>query len=122
VTARVLTSLYPLVFMAQNQVLFLDRGTEDGLKPGNRLVVMRRGDTWRSTLTARMAGDRMRTDVPESGKVERTPLPGEDKSFPAEAVAELRVLTAERYSSLAVVMTSKRELVPGDVAFARAGL
>jgi hypothetical protein len=122
VTARVLTSLYPLVFMAQNQVLFLDRGTEDGLKPGNRLVVMRRGDTWRSTLTARMAGDRMRTDVPESGKVERTPLPGEDKSFPAEAVAELRVLTAERYSSLAVVMNSKRELVPGDVAFARAGL
>jgi hypothetical protein len=122
VTARVLTSLYPLVFMAQNQVIFLDRGSEDGLKPGNRLVVMRRGDTWRSTLTARMAGDRMRTDVPENGQVERTPLPGENKSFPAEAVAELRVLTAERYSSLAIVTTSTRELVPGDVAFARAGM
>jgi hypothetical protein len=122
VTARVLTSLYPLVFMAQNQVIFLDRGSEDGLKPGNRLVVMRRGDTWRSTLTARMAGDRMRTDVPENGQVERTPLPGENKSFPAEPVAELRVLTVERYSSLAIVMTSTRELVPGDVAFARAGM
>jgi hypothetical protein len=122
VTARVLTSLYPLVFMAQNQVIFLDRGSEDGLKPGNRLVVMRRGDTWRSTLTARMTADRMRTDVPENGQVERTPLPGENKSFPAEAVAELRVLTTERYSSLAIVTTSKRELVPGDVAFARAGM
>jgi hypothetical protein len=122
VTARVLTSLYPLVYMAQNQVLFLDRGSEDGLKPGNRLVVMRRGDTWRSTLTARMAGDRMLTDVPESGRSERTPLPGENQSFPAEQVAELRVLTTERYSSLAIVMTSTREIVPGDVAFARAGM
>jgi hypothetical protein len=69
-----------------------------------------------------MAGDRMRTDVPENGRVERTPLPGDNKSFPAEPVAELRVLTAERYSSLAIVMTSTRELVPGDVAFARAGM
>jgi hypothetical protein len=122
VTARVLTSLYPLVYMAQNQVIFLDRGSEDGLKPGNRLTVMRRGDTWRSSLTARMAGDRMRTDVPENGQVERTPLPGDNQSFPAEQVAELRVLTTERYSSLAIVMTSKRELVPGDLAVARAGM
>jgi hypothetical protein len=69
-----------------------------------------------------MAGDRMLTDVPESGRSERTPLPGENKSFPAEQIAELRVLTTERYSSLAIVMTSTRELVPGDVAFARAGM
>jgi hypothetical protein len=122
VTARVLTSVYPLVYMAQNQVVFLDRGSEDGLKPGNRLAVMRRGDTWRSSLTARMAGDRMRTDVPENGQVERTPLPGENQNFPPEQVAELRVLTTERYSSLAIVTSSKRELVPGDVAFSRAGM
>lgn len=122
VSARVLTSLYPLVFMAQNQVIFLDRGSEDGLKPGNRMVVMRRGDSWRNTLTARMAGDRMLTDVPENGKVERTPLPGENKNFPAEQVAELRILTTERYSSLAIVTSSTRELVPGDVAFSRAGM
>jgi hypothetical protein len=122
VSARVLTSLYPLVYMAQNQVIFLDRGSEDGLRPGNRLVVMRRGDTWRSSLTARMTGDRMRTDVPENGQVERTPLPGENRNFPAEQVAELRVLTTERYSSLAIVVSSTRELVPGDVAFARAGM
>jgi hypothetical protein len=121
VVARVLTSLYPHVFLGQNQVAFLDHGSQDGLKPGNRLVVMRRGDTWRGTLDAKMSGDRLRTDVPEPVAVERTPLPGEDDKFPEEVVAELRVLTTERFSSLAIVTHAKRELVPGDVAVARVG-
>jgi hypothetical protein len=121
VVARVLTSLYPHVYLGQNQVAFIDHGSEDGLKPGNRLVVLRRGDAWRESLSAKMAGDRLRTDVHEPVAVERTPIPGENKSFPEEPVAELRILTTERYSSLALVTQSKRELVPGDVAVARAG-
>lgn len=121
VVARVLTSLYPHVYVGQNQVVFLDHGSEDGLKPGNRLIVVRRGDAWRRTLSGGMTGDRMRTDVPEPVAVERTPLPGEDSKFPDATVAELRILTTERYSSLAIVTHAKRELLPGDVAVARAG-
>jgi hypothetical protein len=34
VVARVLTSLYPHVYLGQNQVAFLDHGSEDGLRPG----------------------------------------------------------------------------------------
>jgi len=48
-------------------------------------------------------------------------MPGDDDQFPDEAVAELRVLTTERYSSLALVTQSRRELYPGDVASTRPG-
>jgi len=119
-TARILASFYPHIYFAQNQVAFIDRGSEDGLKPGNRLVVLRRGDTWRQSLGAKMTRDRMRLDN-DKVVVERTPMPGDDDQFPEEAVAELRVLTTERYSSLALVTQSRRELYPGDVATTRPG-
>ena len=121
VKARVLTSLYPHVYVAQDQVVFLDRGTEDGLKAGNRLLVIRRGDTWRNTLE-NSTRDRVRMDSPENAEVERTPLPGDPDKFPEESVAELRVLRADRWSSLAIVTQSRREVVPGDLAVARPGM
>lgn len=121
--ARVLTGLYPNVYFAQHQVLFIDRGSEDGLAPGNRLVVVRRGDTWRRSLstTTRSARDRVRMDVEENVEVEPTELKREEGDFPEEIVAELRVLQAHRYSSVAVVVSSAREVVPGDRAVARQG-
>jgi hypothetical protein len=121
VQARILTSLYPHVFMAQNQVVFLDRGTKDGLVPGNRLYVTRRGDTWRDSLTSKSARQRVRIDSDGNAEVETTPLPGESKNFPVETIAELRVLRAENYSSIALVVHSVQELVPGDVAVSRVG-
>ena len=121
ISAHVLSSFYPHVYFGQNQVVFLDRGTDDGLQAGNRLVVLRRGDTWRASLGSKMARDRMRLDTPEQVQVERTPLPGDNDEFPEEAVAELRVLTSERFSSLALVSQARRELVAGDVATTRAG-
>ena len=64
----------------------------------------------------------MRMDTAEQVEVERTPLPGDDDQFPDEAVAELRVLTTERYSSLALVaQVAARGFSPGDVASTRAG-
>jgi hypothetical protein len=121
IKARVLNSFYPHVYVAQDQLVFLDRGTEDGLRPGNRLVVLRRGDTWRQTLSSKSARDRVQMETPDGVHVERTPLPGDDGEFPEESVAELRVLSAERYSSLALVTQSRRELSPGDIATTRAG-
>jgi hypothetical protein len=120
VQARVLTSLYPLIYVAANQVVFIDRGSEDGLKVGNRLLVVRRGDAWRATL-GNATRERVRMDSPENAEVEKTPLIGEQEKFPEEPVAELRVLRADRWSSLAVVTQSKREVVSGDLAVARKG-
>jgi hypothetical protein len=121
VKARVLTSLYPHVYVARDQVVFLDRGTEDGLKAGNSLIVVRRGDTWRNTLE-NSTRDRVRMDSPENAEVEKTPLPGDPDKFPEEAVAELRVLRADRWSSLALVTQSRREVIAGDLAVARPGM
>ena len=67
--ARVLTSMYPHVIMGRDQVIFIDRGENDGLQPGNRLFVVRRGDAWRQTLvtTSGMASTRILIDRDESG-------------------------------------------------------
>ncbi|RYE84548.1 MAG: LysM peptidoglycan-binding domain-containing protein, partial [Myxococcales bacterium] len=50
VVAHVTYSIVPLVFHARDQVVFLDKGSDDGLVPGNRLFILRRGDGWRPTL------------------------------------------------------------------------
>jgi hypothetical protein len=121
IVAHVLNSFYPHVYTAQNQVVFLDRGSKDGLKAGNRLVVLRRGDTWRNSIDAKMSRVRLQMDSGEIVHFEDTPLIGKNEDFPEEAVAELRILTTEAETSLAFIVQSRRELSPGDVATTRPG-
>jgi hypothetical protein len=123
VQTRVLTSLYPHELLGQHQLAFMDRGSEDGLEPGTRLFVLRQGDTWRNSLTVAsgMLKDRVRIESQKPADVEPTPTNGDDKQFPSEVVAELRVLRTEKYSSLAMVIESRKELEPGDVAVALQG-
>jgi LysM domain len=123
VSARVLTSMYPNELMGRDDVLFIDRGTEDGLTEGNRLFVIRRGDTWRRTLstTSDDASSSINALSDERIEIHRTPLHGDEQTFPEEIVGELRVVKAHRYSSLVAVIASKVELEPGDRAVARAG-
>ena len=119
-SVRVLNSLYPHVYLAQNQLVFLDRGSEDGLVPGNRLLVVRRGDAWRQSLktTTDMARPRALMHSPEDAQVELTPLRGEQKNFPDEIIGELRVLRTERFSGIALV-TLRARIVPGRPAVRR---
>ncbi len=123
VEARVLTSIYPHEILGQNQIAFIDRGARDGLVAGNRLQLVRRGDSWRRTLetTTIMARTQVRTDVPEHVKTVVTPLVGKAKDFPEEVTGELRVLRADEYSSVTLVTASKVEIEPGDRAIARKG-
>jgi len=123
VWARVLTSVYPHIYLGQNQVAFIDKGSEDGLAPGNRLFVVRRGDAWRRSLktASDSARQRVRMDDPGTAPIERTPTAGNEKDFPEEVIGELRVLRTRRYSSICLVTVSHREIVPGDGAVARKG-
>jgi hypothetical protein len=123
VQARVLTSMYPHELLGQHQLAFLDRGSEDGLEAGTRLFVLRQGDQWRSSLkiASGMLKDRVKIESSKRVDVERTPTTGDDKQFPNEIVAELRVLRTEKYSSLAIVIESTREIEPGDVATSLVG-
>jgi hypothetical protein len=123
VWAHVLTSVHPHVYMGQNQLVFIDRGSEDGLAIGNRLLVVRRGDSWRKSLVTatRSARDSLRIDSPEHAEVRTTNLRRDDKEFPEEIIAELRVLKVSRYSASAMVAESQKEIVVGDRAVAREG-
>ncbi|MEZ4219854.1 MAG: LysM domain-containing protein [Polyangiaceae bacterium] len=121
--ARVLTSIYPHELYGQNQVVFIDRGTEDGLSAGNRLFVVKKGDAWRHSLktASSAARARVRQDTPEPSNTETTPLKGNEQKFPEEVVGELRVIRANKYSSIAMVTASHREIEPGDRAVSRRG-
>jgi len=123
VATRVLTSIYPNVYISQDQIAFLDKGSEDGLLPGSRLFVLRKGDSWRASLTtgSRMTSQRALINSPEWAAAEDTPKDGDERKFPEESVAELRVLRTEKYSSIAIVTQSQRELVAGDLAVTRPG-
>ncbi|HYQ28877.1 MAG TPA: LysM peptidoglycan-binding domain-containing protein, partial [Polyangiaceae bacterium] len=123
VSARVLTSIYPNVYIARDQIAFLDKGSEDGLLQGSRLFVLRKGDSWRASLTtaSKMTTRRMLINSPEEAGVEETPIHGDNDKFPEDTIAELRVLRTEKYSSIALVTESKRELVSGDLAVSRPG-
>lgn len=121
--ARILTSLYPHLIMGRDQVVFIDRGANDGLKPGNRLFVVRHGDAWRRTLETAsvMARSRILMDEPARIDLEVTELVGDEESFPEEVIAELRVIRSHKYSSLALVTESHEEIEPGDQAVTRKG-
>lgn len=114
--ARVLTSIYPHIYYGQNQVVFIDRGSADGLEPGNRLRAVRHGDTWRRELKTGSKHSRMRVelDSPEEAPVEMTPLKGDDDTFPDEVVGEVMVLKTEEYSAVGLVTEASRALVAGD--------
>src|SRR5450755_1133586 len=123
VATRVLTSIYPNVYIAQDEIAFLDKGSEDGLQPGSRLFVIRKGDSWRASLTTGSPMTRARALInsPVPAAAEDTPTDGDERKFPVESVAELRVLRTEKYSSIAIVTQSQREVVSGDLAVSRPG-
>lgn len=120
---RLLSSLYPHRVIGQNQLAFLDRGSEDGLEPGNRVFVLRQGDAWRQSLNVgnTMLKYRLKIESSKPSDTEKTPLTGDDKQFPNEVVAELRVLRTEKYSAVALVLETRRELEPGDFAITLEG-
>jgi hypothetical protein len=63
----------------------------------------------------------MRMDSPKSVDIETTPLRGDTSQFPDEAVAELRVVSVEKSSALAIVTQSRREVSVGDRAVTLTG-
>ena len=123
VWARILTSIHPHVYMGQNQLVFIDHGSDDGLAIGNRLLIVRRGDAWRKSLssTTRSARDTLQVDSPEHAEIRTTTLRRDDKDFPEEIIAEIRVVQISRYSATAVVGESRKEIVVGDLAVSREG-
>jgi hypothetical protein len=123
VDAHVLASVHPNTFFGQNQVVFIDKGSDAGLKVGNRLFVMRRGDAWRRTLITPQAGYRVSPDD-EKPMPPMEPTPGsrqDERRYPDQVIAELRVLDLKKDTATCLLTESRSEVEPYDVAVARKG-
>lgn len=121
VEATILTSIHSNVMYAQNQVVFIDKGEEAGLKPGNRLHVIRKGDAWHATQPSKSAAKRIALEEDSPAATESVPHPRDENALPEEVMAELRVISTRKGSSMCLVTQSRRELSPGDKAYARNG-
>jgi hypothetical protein len=121
--AHVLASLHPNELFGQNQVVFIDKGDAAGLKPGNRLFVVRKGDAWRKSLVTPGAGYRVSADDERPmPPMEATPgARHEEEKYPDEVVAELRVLAVKKNTAAALVIQARHEIEVNDVAVARKG-
>jgi LysM domain len=123
VQARVLASVHPHAFYGQNQVVFIDKGEAAGLKRGNRLFILRRGDAWRQSLVTRGAGYRVSPDDERPmPPMEKTPgSKRQEDTYPDEVVGELRVLSLKKESAVCLVTQSRLEIESTDIAVARKG-
>ncbi len=110
--ARILTALYPNQFFGQHQVVFLDRGSKHGIKPGNRFIAVRRGDRWVDELSSagKLAADRPMTEDDRDAVFGELKTDGPDEKYPNETFGEIRVLATRKRSSIAIVMESTYEI------------
>ncbi|MEI7892724.1 MAG: LysM peptidoglycan-binding domain-containing protein [Myxococcales bacterium] len=121
VQAEVLASVYPHNFFGQNQVLFIDKGEKDGLRAGNRLLILRKGDAWRRSLATPGAANRISPNSETLPELERTPGIKDENRFPEEVVGELRVVSVRAHTATCVVTLARYEIERGEVAVARKG-
>jgi len=92
VRGRVIGGQVPVLSMfGENQVVFVDKGSADGVKEGNTFKVLRAGDPY--------------------GEAN---LPVWDSSLPIETVGELLIVDVKERASAALVLRSLREVVIGD--------
>jgi hypothetical protein len=121
VQATILTALRAQNIHAQNQVVFIDKGEDAGLKPGNRLFVIRKGDAWHQSLTTRSSAKRIALEDDSPAATEQVPRPRDESVLPEEVQAELRVIEVKKKTAMCIVTASRREIENGDKAYARKG-
>jgi hypothetical protein len=122
---HVAASVYPHVLYGQNQVVFIDKGQQDGLVPGNRLFAVSRGDEYRKTLpgASQFAGDKVYYDSDRPPVIEKGGAlgHGDESKYPEEVVGEIRVLSVREHTAACLVVSANHEIEPGQRVVARKG-
>lgn len=80
--------------IGSGQVVFIDRGSADGVKPGNRMIVVRRGDAY-----------------PEAGTLTQAK---DDRHFPETDFGALTILQVADRTSVAWTARTQSDLQVGD--------
>jgi hypothetical protein len=121
--ANIVGMLYPHAFVGQHRVVVIDKGSKDGVKPGFRFFAVKRGDDWRNTL--KNSGDQLffqpQTEDDADAPHEKVPKGGDEKKFPDETYAELRVLRTRDHTSTVLITESKHEVERSAKLYARKG-
>ncbi|PID38904.1 MAG: hypothetical protein CSA65_01525 [Proteobacteria bacterium] len=97
---RVLDHLRLGIHIGQDDLVFLNRGKNQGVRRGNRFLVMRRGDGYRQMLQDKEV---------------------DHKEWPREAIAEIAVLDVREDASVGVITRSLKEVRKGDYIRMRRG-
>lgn len=123
IEAQIVGALYPFEFYGQGQLVFIDKGSDDGLEIGNRFFAVSRGDEWRLGLrnAGKYADYRGITEDDRMARVEEIPDKDEPKLYPAETYAELIVLRTREKTATCLVTASIREIARGSIIVARKG-
>ena len=123
IQARIVAALYPHAFYGTHQVVFLDKGEKDGVRPGMRFFGLQRGDRWRFSIrnAGQFATVRPVIEDDRPAQTEGTPGGGNDKSFPDETYAEVRVVRVREHTATAVVTASAHEIERNAYVVARKG-
>lgn len=111
VQAKIVASIYPRHILANQQLVFVNVGAEQGVKTGNRFLVLRKGDEWRQ-----LSGKRLGREIQPTVK-----LPKEPKDYPDEIVAEGTVLSVRPNSAAVLLTQAVRVVVIGDICEMRKG-
>jgi len=121
VASRILTSVQPHGLFGQNQIVFVNQGEDSGLKAGNRMFVIRKGDAWHQTLTTGSSAKRIALEDDSPAATENVPKPRDASRLPEEVLAELRVISVRKKTAMCIVIQSRHEIEAGDQAIARKG-
>jgi hypothetical protein len=110
--ATIVASVYPHQLYGQYQVVFLDKGEKEGVKPGNRFFAIRRGDGWQRTLknAGPTADKQALTEDDRNAQIATTPTPASEDRLPDETYAELRVIRVRDHTCMAIVTASTSEI------------
>ena len=110
--ANILASLYPNQVYVQNQVVFIDKGAKEGVKPGQRFFAIRRGDRWAANIkgAGTEAVVRPRVEDDRFAQVDKMKYGVDNDLLPDETYAELRVLRTRDHTAAALVVATKHEI------------
>ena len=123
IEAHLLASVYPNQIFGQHQVVFIDKGKEEGVEPGMRFFAVRRGDRWAQSIDSAgpMAKLRPRVEDDRAAVVDKMQYGVDEDLLPDETYAELRVLSVRDHTAAALVTVAVHEIERGAVLVARKG-
>jgi len=90
---RIIAFLDPIILAGAYHIVFVDKGREDGVREGNRFLVIEQRDRYRRSL----------------GR------PDDEEGYPFEVLAEMRVIEARPRTSTCLVTASTLELEVGNL-------